>query len=109
MMYMEDAIDATLSIMEAEEKDVKIRSSYNMAGISFSPEEIYQAIKTRVPEFKINYATDFRDEIAASWHKSIDDKAAQEDWGWKPKYDLKGLVDVMLAVSYTHLTLPTKA
>ncbi len=96
MMYMEDAIDATLSIMEAEEKDVKIRSSYNMAGISFSPEEIYQAIKTRVPEFKINYAPDFRDEIAASWPKSIDDKAAQEHWGWKPKYDLKGLVDVML-------------
>jgi nucleoside-diphosphate-sugar epimerase len=96
MMYMEDAIDATLSIMEAPEKDVKIRSSYNIAGISFSPEEIYEAIKARVPEVQINYVPDFRDEIAASWPKSIDDSAAKQDWGWKPKYDLKGLVEVML-------------
>ena len=96
MMYMEDAIDATLSIMEAPEKDVKIRSSYNIAGISISPEEIYEAIKARVPEVQINYVPDFRDEIAASWPKSIDDSAAKQDWGWKPKYDLKGLVEVML-------------
>lgn len=96
MMYMEDAIDATLSIMEAPSEQIKIRSSYNISGVSFSPEEIYEAIKQRKPEFTIEYNPDFRDSIAASWPKSIDDSIASNDWGWAPKFGLKELVDVMI-------------
>lgn len=96
MMYMEDAIRATLDLMDAPAEKVKIRSSYNISGISFTPKEIYQAIKKHVPDFEIKYEPDFRQAIADSWPGSIDDTEAQQHWGWKAKYDLDALAQIML-------------
>jgi nucleoside-diphosphate-sugar epimerase len=96
MMHMEDAIRATIEIMHAPAEQIKIRGSYNLAGISFTPKEIAAEIQKHIPDFKISYKPDFRQEIANSWPKSIDDSEAQKDWGWKEKYDLAGLVDNML-------------
>ncbi|WP_430614805.1 NAD-dependent epimerase/dehydratase family protein [Flavobacterium sp. JP2137] len=96
MMYMDDALAATVAIMQADAQDVKIRSSYNLGGISFTPAEIAAEIKTHIPEFEIDYAPDFRQAIADSWPASIDDSAAQQDWNWKHHYDLKGMTQVML-------------
>ncbi len=96
MMYMDDAIDATIQIMNAKPKDIKIRSSYNLAAMSFTPEEIAEEIKKMVPEFKISYTTDFRQRIADSWPKSMDDSKAREDWGWKHRFDLKKMSEQML-------------
>lgn len=96
MMYMEDAIKATIDLMQAEESDIKIRSSYNLAGISFSPVEIAEEIKKHLPEFSISYQPDFRQNIADSWPKSIDDSKAQEDWGWKNSYELDTMTAEML-------------
>jgi nucleoside-diphosphate-sugar epimerase len=91
MMYMPDAIKATLDLMNAPRESVKIRSSYNLAGMSFSPQEIYESIKKHVPGFEIEYQLDFRQAIADSWPDSIDDSRAREDWGWKPNYDLDAM------------------
>jgi nucleoside-diphosphate-sugar epimerase len=91
MMYMPDAIKATLDLMNAPKEAVKIRSSYNLAGMSFSPKEIFACIKKEVPNFEINYQVDFRQAIADSWPDSIDDSRAQADWGWKPSYDLDSM------------------
>jgi nucleoside-diphosphate-sugar epimerase len=88
MMYMPDAIKSTLDLMNAPRENVKIRSSYNLAAMSFSPKEIYQSILKHVPSFEIEYNPDFRQAIADSWPDSIDDSCAKEDWGWKPDYDL---------------------
>ena len=96
MMYMEDAINATISLMEAPAEQVKIRSSYNLAGISFTPKDIFETIKATVPTFEITYAPDFRQAIADSWPGSIDDSRAAEDWGWKSKYDLSEMAQIML-------------
>ncbi len=96
MMHMEDAIRATIEIMHAPAEQIKIRGSYNLAGISFTPKEIAAEIQKHIPDFKISYKPDFRQEIANSWPKSIDDSEAQKDWGWKEKYNLAGLVDNML-------------
>lgn len=96
MMYMPDAVRATIELMEAPSENVKIRSSYNVAGISFNPKEVSEAIKTYIPEFKITYKTDERQEIANTWPKSIDDSEAHEDWGWKHQYDLDALTKDML-------------
>lgn len=96
MMHMEDAIRATREIMEAESQNVKLRSCYNIAAMSFNPKQIAAAIQQRIPEFSIEYAPDFRQDIAATWPKSIDDSAARTDWGWKEQYDLDGLVGNML-------------
>jgi len=96
MMYIDDAIEATINIMEAEKEKIKIRSSYNLAGISFTPEEISEEIKKVIPEFKISYNPDFRQDIADSWPKSIDDSKAREDWGWKHKIDLEKMSEIML-------------
>ena len=96
MMYMDDAIKATIDLMDAPAEKVKIRSSYNLGGISFTPKELSQEIKLVVPNFEINYDPDFRQAIADSWPNSIDDSHAQNDWGWKHKYDLKSIVKVML-------------
>ncbi len=96
MMYMEDAIRATVELMEAPKENVKIRSSYNLAGISFTPATLANAIQQELPDFKIDYQPDFRQEIADSWPDSIDDTHAQQDWGWKPEFDLSGMVKVML-------------
>jgi nucleoside-diphosphate-sugar epimerase len=88
MMYMPDAIKATLDLMEAPRDSVKIRSSYNLSGMSFSPKEIYESIKKHVPDFEIEYEPDFRQAIADSWPDSVDDTRAREDWGWQPEYNL---------------------
>ncbi|WP_158975322.1 NAD-dependent epimerase/dehydratase family protein [Cellulophaga sp. L1A9] len=89
MMFMDDAIRATINIMETPAEKIKIRSSYNLAAMTFNPSEIYESIKTHVPDFEISYAPDFRQQIADSWPSSINDDKAQEDWGWKPEFDLE--------------------
>lgn len=96
MMYMEDAIRATIDLMDVPAEKVKIRSSYNISGISFTPKEIYEEIKKSQPNFQIEYNPDFRQKIADSWPGSIDDTEAQRDWNWKAKYDLTALAQIML-------------
>lgn len=95
MMYMDDAIRATLQLMEAPKEQVKVRSSYNLGGISFTPKQLAAVIASKM-DFTIDYAPDFRQKIANSWPKSIDDTHAQKDWGWQLEYDLEKMVDVML-------------
>ncbi|MFC2188106.1 NAD-dependent epimerase/dehydratase family protein [Fulvivirgaceae bacterium LMO-SS25] len=92
MMYMPDAIKATIDLMQAPIENVKVRSSYNVGALSFSPEEIYEEIRKHYPDFKITYKPDSRQGIADSWPNSIDDSAAREDWHWKPDYDLPYMV-----------------
>jgi nucleoside-diphosphate-sugar epimerase len=96
MMHMEDAIRATLEIMHAPKESIKIRGSYNLSGISFSPKDIANEIKKHLPDFTISYKPDFRQAIADSWPKSINDQEARKDWAWKEKYDLPKLVTNML-------------
>ncbi|MES2690909.1 MAG: NAD-dependent epimerase/dehydratase family protein [Bacteroidota bacterium] len=96
MMYMPDALKATLSLMEAPAEQVKIRSSYNVAGMSFNPEQIAAEIRKHIPEFTITYKPDFRQAIADSWPQSINDAEAREHWGWKPDYDLEKMTKDML-------------
>ena len=96
MMYMDDAIAATIAIMDARPEAIKIRSSYNLAAMSFTPEEIADVIKKIVPEFKISYNSDFRQQIADSWPRSIDDSKAREDWGWKHKFNIDKMSESML-------------
>ena len=89
MVYMKDAIRATMEIMQVERKKLTINSSYNLAAISFNPEEIANEIKLLFPEFQITYSPDFRNNIALSWPSVIDDSFARNDWGWKHNFDLK--------------------
>ena len=96
MMYMEDAINATVKIMQTEAKNVKIRSSYNLAAMSFTPTEIAREIKKHIPDFEISYKPDFRQKIADSWPASINDDFARKDWGWKHEYDLSEMTKDML-------------
>ncbi len=96
MMHMEDAIRATIEIMHAPAEQIKIRGAYNLSGISFSPKEIAAEIKKHIPDFTITYKPDFRQAIADSWPKSINDAEARKDWGWKEHYDLPKLVENML-------------
>ncbi|WP_075351557.1 NAD-dependent epimerase/dehydratase family protein [Algoriphagus marinus] len=96
MMYMPDAIKATMDLMNAPRESVKIRSSYNLAAMSFTPEEIYQSILPFFPDFKIAYNPDFRQAIADSWPDSIDDSFARKDWGWSPDYDLNAMTSDIL-------------
>ena len=96
MMYMPDAIRATLSLMEAPAEQVKIRTSYNVAGFSFTPKEIAAEITNHLPDFKIDYAPDFRQVIADSWPASIDDREAREHWHWKPDFDLASMTADMI-------------
>jgi nucleoside-diphosphate-sugar epimerase len=96
MMFMEDAIRATIELMEAPAEKIKERSSYNLAGVSFSPKEIAIAIKKRIPDFEISYEPDFRQAIADSWPNSIDDSAASKDWEWKHRFGLDDIVEIML-------------
>lgn len=88
MMYMDDAIKATLDLMEAPKEKVSIRSSYNISAMSFCPSEIEHEIKKYIPEFSVSYQPDFRQVIADSWPRSIDDSAARKDWGWQPAFNL---------------------
>jgi nucleoside-diphosphate-sugar epimerase len=96
MMYMDDAIKATISIMQAPAEKIKIRSSYNLSAVSFTPKEIAESIKKHIPEFTIDYAPDFRQAIADSWPASIDDSYARNDWGWQHDFDMERMTSVML-------------
>jgi nucleoside-diphosphate-sugar epimerase len=96
MMYMPDAIRATIELMEAPSEKIKTRTSYNISAMSFSPENIATEIKKHIPEFTINYEPDYRQTIANSWPGSIDDNVARNDWGWNPKFDLSAMTIDML-------------
>ncbi len=96
MMHINDAVRATIELMAADPAHLTVRTSYNLAAVSFAPEEIAKEIKKRIPEFEISYASDFRQQIADSWPKSIDDSQARNDWNWKHQYDLPRLVDDLL-------------
>jgi nucleoside-diphosphate-sugar epimerase len=96
MMYMDDAIRATLELMQAPAECVRDRHAYNLAGISFAPLQLAAAIRERIAHFTMDCVPDFRQAIAATWPRSIDDSAAQRDWGWRARYDLGAMVDAML-------------
>ena len=96
MMYMDDAIKATISIMEAPREDIKVRSSYNLSGVSFTPDDLYKLVKQHIENFEIDYEPDFRQAIADSWPSSIDDSEARKDWNWKQNFDLNMIVKEML-------------
>jgi len=96
MMYMPDAIRATLALMDADGEALTVRESYNVAGICFSPEELAAAIRRRVPSFACRYAPDERQQIAEAWPSSVDDTAARREWGWVPEYDVEAMVEDML-------------
>ena len=96
MMYMPDAIRGTIELMEAPAEKIKVRSSYNISAIDFTPKEQAASIQKYIPDFKIDYAPDFRQKIAESWPESIDDAVAKNDWGWKPEFDLDGMTKDML-------------
>ncbi len=96
MMYMPDAIRATIELMEAPKEKITIRTSYNISGMSFSPAEIATAIQQHIPEFSISYQTDYRQAIADSWPQSMDDSFAANDWGWKREFDLANMTSDML-------------
>ncbi|TVQ43244.1 MAG: NAD-dependent epimerase/dehydratase family protein [Saprospirales bacterium] len=95
MMYMGDAIRATIELMEADKVRLNVRTSYNLQGITFTPEEIYKSIKKLHPDFTIDYQPDFRQEIADSWPSRLDDSSARGDWGWQPEYDLEKMTEEM--------------
>ena len=97
MIYMPDAIRATIELMEAPSEQVKVRSSYNVAGVSFNPEQLAAAITRALPDFKIGYAPDSRQAIADSWPQSLDDAVATADWGWQARIGIDAMVADMLA------------
>jgi nucleoside-diphosphate-sugar epimerase len=97
MMYMPDAIRATIELMEAPADKISVRTSYNISGMSFSPKEIGAEVKKHIPDFKISYKPDYRQAIANSWPQSIDDSVARNDWGWKEEYDLSAMTSDMFA------------
>ncbi len=96
MMYMDDAVKATIDLMEADADNLTIRSSYNISAISFSPEMVADEIKKHYPKFEITYNPDFRQQIADSWPNSINDTEARRDWGWEPSFDLQKMSETML-------------
>ena len=96
MIYMEDAIRATLELMEAPKENLKVFTSYNLAGLSFSPKELAVAIQNEIPNFSINYEPDYRQQIAESWPEIIDDSEAQKDWNWQPKYDFQWVLNCLV-------------
>lgn len=97
MMYMDDAVRGTIALMDAEASKLTVRSSYNFAGVSFTPEDLAIEIRKHIPDFRLTYTdNDPRQQIANSWPKSIDDSTAAADWGWKPEFDLAKLTQDML-------------
>jgi threonine 3-dehydrogenase len=102
MIYIDDTLRATIELMEAPEDHISLRTSYNLAGLSFTPDELYKAIQQKLPNFRMGYLPDFRQDIADSWPASIDDTLAQYDWGWEPQFDLKKVTNDMLL----HLMYP---
>ncbi len=103
MMYMDDAIKATIGIMQAPAEQIKIRSSYNLSAMSFTPKEIAAEIKKHFPDFTIDYAPDFRQKIADSWPASIDDSRARQDWGWQNDYTIENMTVEMIAKLKEHV------
>ena len=95
MMYMDDAIRAVIELMESDSKKINVRSSYNLGALSFTPKTLYQSLLPLFPNFEINYAPDFRQEIAESLPQSIDDTSARDDWGWQPQFEMKLMVEDM--------------
>lgn len=102
MMYMDDAIKATIQIMQAPSEQIKIRSSYNLAAMSFTPKELAEEIKKHYPDFTITYNPDFRQKIADSWPASINDTAARQDWNWKNDFDLESMTTEMFSNLIKH-------
>ncbi len=100
MLYMADAIRATIELMEADAKKITLRTGYNLAGMSFTPGEIAGSIRRKIPHFEMTCKPDFRQAIADSWSETIDDSRAQNDWGWRPEFDLDAMTDDMIS----HLT-----
>lgn len=96
MMYMNDAVNATIQLMQAKPENIKIRTSYNLAAIDFTPKEISEEIKKHIPDFQISYQTDFRQAIADSWPSSIDDSEARQDWKWHHDFDLQSMTEDIL-------------
>jgi nucleoside-diphosphate-sugar epimerase len=96
LIFIDDAIRATIELMDAPAKKIKVRTSYNLAGFSCTPEKLYNAVKQVYPDFKITYKPDFRQDIADSWPNSIDDSSAVHDWGWEPKFNLESMTEVMI-------------
>jgi len=97
MMFMDDAVDATINLMEAKAEVLTIRSSYNLAAVSFTPKQVAETIKKHIPDFSISYNPDFRQKIADTWPKSIDDSQARKDWDWNHKFDLEQMAAEMLS------------
>lgn len=97
MMFMPDAVRATVELMDADKSILSVNTSYNLAGISFNPAEITKSIQKIIPDFKISYKPDFREKIAESWPNSIDDSIARNDWKWKVAYDLDGMTREMIS------------
>lgn len=96
MMYMEDCVNATLSLMDAPVENLKHHADFNVAAISFTPKELSEAIKKHIPTFTISYNPDYRQKIADSWPQVIDDSSARTEWGWKHKYDLEMMTSTMI-------------
>ncbi len=96
MLYMDDAIRATIELMDAPAEKISIRTSYNLAGVSLSPKSLYDEIKKYFPDFKIKYEVDFRQQIADTWSESIDDSIARNDWGWKEQFDTARIAEDMI-------------
>ncbi len=96
MMYIDDAIDATIALMEADYSSIKTRIGYNLSAMSFSPRQLHLAIQQYIPDFKITYKPDFRQGIADSWSETIDDSRAREEWNWQHQYDLTKMTDIMI-------------
>lgn len=105
MMYMDDAIDATIKIMQADADKIKTRTSYNLTAMSFTPKEIADEIKKFIPEFTITYNPDFRQQIADSWPRVIDDSVARKDWGWEHKFDLSLMTEDIITNLKKHKEL----
>ncbi len=104
MMYMDDAVRATMQLMAAPTSNIQVRTSYNISGMSFSPREIAESIQSHYPNFRVQYAPDFRQQIADSWPSRINDDCARNDWGWKAQFDLpKMTTDILTKLpSYIH-------
>lgn len=96
MMYIHDAIKATIDLMNSPKENISIRTSYNLSAMSFTPDDLYREILKFIPDFKIEYKPDFRDDIATAWSESIDDSLARKDWDWQPDFDLESMTKEML-------------
>jgi nucleoside-diphosphate-sugar epimerase len=103
MMYMPDCIKCMIDLLEADDSNLK-RRTYNVTAMSFAPEDIVTEIKKHIPEFKINYKPDYRQEIAESWPKSLDDSLAREEWNWNPEYNLESMTEEMIKILSKRLT-----